>query len=67
MWDVLSGDFDESITAEKCANNVVKNVKQGSIIVFHDSVKAWPRLKMALPQVLKILHEKEFSFLALPE
>ncbi len=58
MWDVLSGDFDTRISAHKCAENVKKHVKPGSIVVFHDSEKAWPRLKQALPDVLKHLAEK---------
>ncbi len=40
MWDVLSADFDLSITPEKCARNVLDNASKGSIIVMHDSVKA---------------------------
>ena len=40
MWDVLSRDYDASISAEKCYENVIKNVSSGSIIVFHDSNKA---------------------------
>jgi hypothetical protein len=41
MWDVLSADFDQTITKERCLKNVVSNIKPGSIIVFHDSVKAF--------------------------
>lgn len=40
MWDVLSNDYDASISAEKCYENVIQNVSSGSIIVFHDSNKA---------------------------
>jgi hypothetical protein len=39
MWDVLSADFDQTITKERCLKNVVSNIKPGSI--FHDSVKAF--------------------------
>ncbi|MGK0365288.1 MAG: peptidoglycan/xylan/chitin deacetylase (PgdA/CDA1 family) [Saprospiraceae bacterium] len=52
MWDVLSGDFDENIDGEDCFQNVLKHTKNGSIIVFHDSVKAFPRLEYVLPKVL---------------
>jgi len=62
MWDVLSADFDTSISAEKCIENVLKNTKSGSIIVFHDSIKAFPRLENTLPKVLGILAEKGFVF-----
>ena len=62
MWDVLSGDFDQTISAEKCVSNVLDKVSPGSVIVFHDSVKAWPRLEKALPELLKQLKEKGYSF-----
>jgi len=60
MWDILSYDFDQTITPEKCLDNVLKNVVNGSIIVFHDSVKAEQNLKYALPKTLAFLKEKGF-------
>jgi len=65
MWDVLSADYDTSISAEKCLENVLQNVKSGSIIVFHDSVKAFPNLEYTLPKALKILSERGFVFEAI--
>jgi len=62
MWDVLSADFDQKISPEKCLKNVTKNVKPGSVIVFHDSVKASPNLKFALPRTLSFLKEKGYVF-----
>jgi peptidoglycan/xylan/chitin deacetylase (PgdA/CDA1 family) len=62
MWDVLSADFDTSISAEQCVENVLKNTKSGSIIVFHDSIKAFPRLEYTLPKILEILAKKGFVF-----
>jgi peptidoglycan-N-acetylglucosamine deacetylase len=62
MWDVLSADFDTLISAEKCLDNVITNVKSGSIIVFHDSLKAFPHLKYTLPKTLHFLKEKGFIF-----
>lgn len=62
MWDVLSADFDKTISPEKCLENVMKNVQSGSIIVFHDSVKAFPNLEYTLPKTLKFLKEKGFEF-----
>lgn len=67
MWDVLSADFDQKITKEKCLNNVLSNTKSGSIIVFHDSVKAFKNLKHTLPKVLKQLSEHHFSFEAIKD
>lgn len=53
MWDIMSYDFDVTVNPLQCANNVIKNVKSGSIIVFHDSMKAENNLKESLPIVLK--------------
>ncbi len=62
MWSVLSADFDMTIDAEKCLDNVIKNVKNGSIIVFHDSEKAFEKLKVVLPKVLAHFNKKGYSF-----
>lgn len=62
MWDVLSCDFDSSVSEEKCLENVVSNTSQGSIIVFHDSLKAEKNLKFALPKAIQILKDKGFVF-----
>jgi len=65
MWDVISYDFDSKILPEKCLQNVLKNVENGSIIVFHDSKKAEKNLKYALPKAITTLKEKGFTFDAL--
>lgn len=62
MWDVLSGDFDKALNYEQCSTNVIKNVRAGSVIVFHDSEKAFPRMKDALPKVLGHFSEKGYRF-----
>lgn len=62
MWDVLSGDFDTQLSPEKCYQNVIKHTENGSIIVFHDSLKAFDRLYYALPKVLAYFSEKGFTF-----
>lgn len=67
MWDVLSADFDQNITKEACLDNVVSNTKSGSIIVFHDSVKAFKNLEYVLPKVLKHLTEHHFTFGAIKD
>lgn len=66
MWDVLSADFDTSITPEKCLENVLKNVCSGSIIVFHDSQKAFKNLEYTLPKALKFWSENGFVFDTIP-
>ena len=58
MWDVLSADFDNSISKEKCLLNVLKNIKPGSIVVFHDSQKAFKNLEFVLPKTLEYIAAK---------
>jgi peptidoglycan-N-acetylglucosamine deacetylase len=62
FWDVLSGDFDSTISAEKCLDNVLKNVRNGSVVVMHDSIKAFEKVKFVLPEVLENLKQKDFEF-----
>lgn len=62
MWDVLSADYDKNISPEKCLKNVIDNVKSGSIIIFHDSIKASKNMQFALPRTLEFLSEKGFQF-----
>ena len=66
MWDVLSGDFDTAITPQQCAQNVIDNIEPGSIVVFHDSAKAWERMSYALPLVLDYCKQKNWQLAALP-
>ncbi|MEP7263437.1 MAG: polysaccharide deacetylase family protein [Bacteroidota bacterium] len=66
MWDVLSYDFDITRNGEWCSQHVIRSAKPGSIIVFHDSIKANERLKVALPAVLKYFSAKGFKFHSLP-
>lgn len=65
MWDVLSGDFDETLSGEQCLQNVLRNTENGSVIVFHDSVKARKRLEYSLPKVLKYYSDRGYRFAAL--
>ena len=62
MWDVLSGDFDQTISKEDCLSNVVASTKRGSIIVFHDSQKAAERMMYTLPRVLEHFSAKGYRF-----
>lgn len=65
MWHVISADFDTSISPDQCYLNVVNNAKKGSIVVFHDSQKAFPNMSASLPKVLAYYKEKNYEFLAL--
>ncbi|MBP6335046.1 MAG: polysaccharide deacetylase family protein [Bacteroidia bacterium] len=62
MWDVLSRDYDRARTGEQCMNTVKQESEAGSIIVFHDSLKAQERLRIALPGILKHFSEQGFEF-----
>lgn len=62
FWDVLSGDFDTKLSPEKCYRNVIRYTKNGSIIVFHDNIKAIPRVEYALPKVIEKLLAEGYSF-----
>jgi peptidoglycan/xylan/chitin deacetylase (PgdA/CDA1 family) len=65
MWEVISGDFDAKLSAENCLNNVIKYSKPGSIVVFHDSIKASEKLKEVLPKVLEYYFQRGFEFKAI--
>lgn len=62
MWSILSGDFDKNLPAEKCYSNVIKNAKQGSVIVFHDSEKCLEKIRYILPKVLEHFKNSGYEF-----
>lgn len=62
MWSVISADFDNKITPSRCLENVLLNSGPGSIIVFHDSQKAFVNLRYALPQTLDRLYNDGYVF-----
>jgi peptidoglycan/xylan/chitin deacetylase (PgdA/CDA1 family) len=62
MWEVLSADFDHSISPQKCLKNVISNTTSGSVVVFHDSIKGYENLKYTLPIALKYWHQKGYQF-----
>lgn len=67
MWDIISGDYDADLSPEKCLENVIRKIRPGSIIVFHDSVKAFPNLEHVLPRTLEYLKENGYEFGALTD
>lgn len=60
MWSVLSGDFDQAISKKRCLKNVIDHARPGSIVVFHDSEKAFPLLQYILPEVLDFFSRKGY-------
>lgn len=67
MWDVLSGDFDPKISVQQCMANVVDNTEPGSIVVFHDSLKAKDKLEFVLPRILEHFSSLGYQFEAITE
>lgn len=65
MLDVVSGDFDQNVNPERSLQKVLKHTKSGSIVVFHDSEKAFRTLKYVLPKALEYWKIKGFEFLPL--
>jgi peptidoglycan/xylan/chitin deacetylase (PgdA/CDA1 family) len=65
MWDVLSFDWENKVDKETCCTNVLTHASAGSIIVFHDSLKASKNMMYALPKVLEHFSKKGFVFKAI--
>ena len=65
MWDVLSGDYDARLKPENILRNVLKHTQPGSIILFHDSLKAFDRLEYVLPRAMEEWGRKGYEFACL--
>jgi peptidoglycan-N-acetylglucosamine deacetylase len=61
MWDVISYDY-EKIAPKKCARNAINHTRNGSIVLFHDNIKAEKNLKYTLPLFLRTFSEKGYQF-----
>ncbi len=66
MWSILSCDFDKKFSGQQCIENVIKNIKPGSIVIFHDSEKAWDRMSFALPKVLDYCQKQGWEMKSIP-
>jgi peptidoglycan/xylan/chitin deacetylase (PgdA/CDA1 family) len=62
MWDVLTNDYDNSLAPEKCLRQSIKHTQSGSIIVFHDSLKAKRNMQYALPRYLDHFIAQGYTF-----
>lgn len=67
MWDVLSGDFDTAISPEQCLQNVLQHTQRGSVVVMHDSSKAWDRMSYTLPRMLAHFAGLGYRFEVIPD
>jgi len=62
MWDVVTRDYSPYLTAQGVLNIVKKFTRNGSIIVFHDSLKATGRIEEALPKAIEWLLQEGYQF-----
>lgn len=65
MWDVLSQDYNQSVSEINCLKGSIKATRPGSIVVFHDSLKAERNLIYALPRYLEHFSNLDYVFSAL--
>jgi peptidoglycan/xylan/chitin deacetylase (PgdA/CDA1 family) len=66
MWDVLSGDYQRNATPEICLQRVMKHLYPGSVVVFHDSLKAATNVLGCLPEIISKIKLKGYEMLPLP-
>ncbi|MFZ4583436.1 MAG: polysaccharide deacetylase family protein [Paludibacter sp.] len=62
MWDVITHDYNKKLTPEQVLSNITKNVRSGSIVVFHDSVKAADNMLTVLPLALNFWTSKGYTY-----
>lgn len=62
MWDLLTYDYDPLVSPQQCLSYILRYARNGSIVVFHDSLKAKVNLEYALPKTLATLSAKGFTF-----
>lgn len=62
MYDLVTRDYDKSLSGEQVLNNVRRYARRGSIIVFHDSLKAEKNMRYALPRAIEWLKKKGYDF-----
>lgn len=65
FWDLLTYDFDATFTPEACLETSLAKTRPGSIVVFHDSLKARHNLEFVLPKYLEAMHAAGYQFRAL--
>ena len=62
MWDIITGDFDKTLNKENCLKKCIDMSRPGSIIVFHDNIKAWDNLQYILPEYIQAMLAKGYIF-----
>lgn len=67
MWDVLTGDFERYLSPAHCLEKTLEHTQAGSIVVLHDSLKAWQNMSYVLPRLLEHFAKQGFRFEALSQ
>ena len=67
MWDVVTRDYNASLTPDYVLGVVKRLARDGSIIVFHDSLKAWKNMCYAMPRAIDWLKEERYTFKTIPQ
>ncbi len=65
MWDTLTVDYDKNLDEKKCLTNSIRATRAGSIVVFHDSIKAEKNLRYVLPKYIEHFQKLGYIFNAL--
>lgn len=66
MYDLVTRDYNRKLSGEQVFDNVKRYVRNGSIVVFHDSLKSEQNLRYALPRAIEWLKENGYVFLPIP-
>ena len=66
MYDLVTRDYSAKLSPDEVVANVRRYARNGSIIVFHDSLKAAPNMRPALPQAIEWLLSQGYEFEPLP-
>ena len=62
MWDFITYDFDKLVSPDEILMEVKRKSRNGSIVIFHDSLKAEKNVLAALPEVLKFWKDEGYRF-----
>ena len=67
MWDVITHDYNKKVSPDRILQTVQKYLRSGSLVVFHDSVKAEKNVLEALPRAIEFWQSKGYSWALLDE
>ena len=62
IYDLVTRDYSRILSPDDIVRNVRRYARDGSLIVFHDSLKAWPNLRQALPRAIEWLKRQGYEF-----